>query len=46
MGSNRDAFLAGQTPKINPMAAETTSPVTTAQSGIEAGSDGKIRIII
>ena len=46
MGSRLAAFLAGHTPKINPIAAETTSPETTAHNGIDAGSEGKIRMII
>jgi hypothetical protein len=41
IGSRRDAFFAGQTPKIKPTAIETVNPLRIAQSGIEAGSSGR-----
>lgn len=40
IGSSRDAFVAGQTPNINPTPIDTVNPVTTAHMGIEAGSAG------
>jgi hypothetical protein len=46
IGSRPAAFLAGHTPKIKPIPADTTNPVITAHMGIEAGSAGKIIPII
>src|SRR4029453_18355086 len=43
IGSKREAFLAGQTPKISPTPIDTVNPETIAQVGIEAGMLG-IRI--
>ncbi len=40
MGSNRAAFLAGQTPNISPMAIDTVKPVMTAHNGMAAGKPG------
>src|SRR5262245_57674258 len=48
MGSRRDAFRAGQTPKINPTPIDTVRPLTTAHIGIDAGMLGikKIRSLL
>jgi hypothetical protein len=37
IGSSRDAFRAGHTPKISPTKIEMVTPVPTAQKGIVAG---------
>src|SRR5437016_4355637 len=40
-GSNRAALFAGQIPKNNPTATDTTTPSTAAQIGTAVGSLGK-----